>query len=317
MSWYSIANEEVNLTIQKVMKENHGDLHAEGVKITALIARSEEGPALKVGGKEALGCIRVTKLTERTLGLGDALMILDGESMMAWSSKRLQAVIDHELRHLMLAKNKRTGEIQRDDEGRPKLRIRPHDFEFGWFARTAELYGEESYEVSQAREIVAAQFAQNFLPGFEIDPDPTGLGAYSGKPEQQLKHVNLSVTKGMVSRREVLESALDSAADDFANAKEVRAACDVKAIGKRMRERGRVQTQSTAALSAVEDDDTKDSDDLDEETTAEFISRQGKKVAAERRKKVHDEVRSGSTAALSAKGTKPKRASQKASTVSA
>ena len=172
MSWYSIANEEVNLTIQKVMKENHGDLHAEGVKITALIARSEEGPALKVGGKEALGCIRVTKLTERTLGLGDALMILDGESMMAWSSKRLQAVIDHELRHLMLAKNKRTGEIQRDDEGRPKLRIRPHDFEFGWFARTAELYGEESYEVSQAREIVAAQFAQNFLPGFEIDQTP-------------------------------------------------------------------------------------------------------------------------------------------------
>ena len=52
MSWYSIANEEVNLTIQKVMKENHGDLHAEGVTITALIARSEDGPALKVGGRE-------------------------------------------------------------------------------------------------------------------------------------------------------------------------------------------------------------------------------------------------------------------------
>jgi hypothetical protein len=42
----------------------------------------------------------------------------------------------------MIAKNKKTGQIQLDDEGRPKLRIRPHDFEFGWFARTAELYGE-------------------------------------------------------------------------------------------------------------------------------------------------------------------------------
>jgi hypothetical protein len=178
-------------------------------------------------------------------------MMLDGERMDAWTSKRLQAVIDHELRHLMLATNKRTGEIQRDDEGRPKLRLRPHDFEFGWFARTAELYGEESYEVSQAREIVAAQFVQAFLPGFEIDPDPTGLGAHSGKPEQELKHVNLSVTKGMVSRREVLESALDSTADDFAHAvSEARGACDVKAIGKRIRERGRVPTQSTAALSA-------------------------------------------------------------------
>lgn len=185
MSWYAIATEEVNLTIMKVMEQNHPELYNEGVTITALIARSEEGPALKVGGRAALGCIRVTKLTERTLGLGDALMILDGETMPAWSSKRLQAVIDHELRHLMFAKNKKTGQIQRDDEGRPKLRIRPHDFEFGWFARTAELYGEESYEVSQAREIVSASWVQPLLPGLDIDPDLTGLGAYSGKPVQE------------------------------------------------------------------------------------------------------------------------------------
>jgi hypothetical protein len=258
MAWYSIANEEVNLTIQKVMKENHGDLHNAGVTITALIARSEEGPALKVGGKEALGCIRVTKLTERTLGLGDALMILDGESMIAWSSKRLQAVIDHELRHLMLAKNKKTGQIQLDDEGRPKLRIRPHDFEFGWFARTAELYGEESYEVSQAREIVAAQFVQNFLPGFEIDPDPTGLGAHSGKPQASKT------------------------------------------------------TDDTHKFQVVDEEDRK-------------WSRQRAKLASERRKKDviaskdRDEfeasVRRQSTAALSAKATKPKRASKKGDTV--
>lgn len=262
MSWFSIANEEINLTIQKVMKENHGDLHAEGVTITAMIARSEEGPAIKVRGCEAAGCIRVTKLMERTLGLGDAVMILDGERLDAWSSKRLQAVIDHELRHLMLAKIKKTGQIQRDDEGRPKLRLRPHDYEFGWFARTAELYGEESYEVSQAREIVAASWVQLLLPGLEIDPDPTGLAAFHHK--------------------------LDP----------------VRAIG--------------ASLKA---DHTEDSDDLDEETTAEFISRQGKKIAAEREKiqsALDSAATSQRTAALSAKGTKPKRASsKKASTVSA
>jgi hypothetical protein len=262
MSWYGIANEEVNLTIQKVMQENHGDLHAAGVTITALIARSEEGPAIKVRGSEAAGSIRITKLTERTCGLGDALMILDGESMIAWSSKRLQAVIDHELRHLMLAKNKKTGQIQLDDEGRPKLRIRPHDFEFGWFARTAELYGEESYEVSQAREIVAAQFVQNFLPGFEIDPDPTGLGAYGGKP-QQVKHVNLTVTKKQIAEREKLQAEkggdtsklyvidgdlFPSKKDDFeGQVKDVKAACD--AASRRVAERGRVGTYS-AALSA-------------------------------------------------------------------
>ena len=257
MSWFSIANEEINLTIQKVMKENHGDLHAEGVTITAMIARSEEGPAIKVRGCEAAGCIRITKLMERTLGLGDAVMILDGERLDAWSSKRLQAVIDHELRHLMLAKNKKTGQIQRDDEGRPKLRIRPHDFEFGWFARTAELYGEESYEVSQAREIVAASWVQLLLPGLEIDPDPTGLAAYSGTPE---------LKKGLSRREQIRALANDE-----------------------------------------------DADDLDEETTPEFLSRQRKKIAAEREKiqsALDSVATSQRTAALSAKA-KPKRASKK------
>lgn len=177
MSWYAIANEEINLTIQKVMKENHGELFNEGVTITALIARSEEGPAIKVRGCEAAGCIRITKLAERTLGLGDAVMILDGERLDAWTSKRLQAVIDHELRHLVLAKSKKTGQVQRDDQDRPKLKIRQHDFEFGWFARTAELYGEDSYEVSQAREIVSASWVQPLLPGLDIEPELTGQAA--------------------------------------------------------------------------------------------------------------------------------------------
>lgn len=188
MSWYAIANEEINLTIQKVMKENHQELFNEGVTITALIARSENGPAITVRGCEAAGCIRITKLAERTLGLGDAVMILDGERLDAWTSKRLQAVIDHELRHLVLAKSKKTGQVQRDDQDRPKLKIRPHDFEFGWFARTAELYGEDSYEVSQAREIVSAQFVQLLLPGFEPEPNATAFEAPAApKPKRSRK----------------------------------------------------------------------------------------------------------------------------------
>jgi hypothetical protein len=157
----------------------------------------------------------------------------------------------------MLAKNKRTGEIQLDDEGRPKLRIRPHDFEFGWFARTAELYGEESYEVSQAREIVAAQFVQAFLPGFEIDPDPTGLGAFHSKLDpvraigSRVKHVNLTVTKKEIAEREKLQSEKtddNEDSDDFEDqVKDVKVACD--AASRRVAERGRVGTYS-AALSA-------------------------------------------------------------------
>ena len=201
MSWFSIANEEINLTIQKVMKENHPDLHAEGVTITALIARSEEGPAIKVRGCEAAGCIRITGLAERTMGIGDAVMTLDGERLDSWSSRRLQAVIDHELRHLVLSKSKKTGAVQRDDQDRPKLKIRVHDVEFGWFARTAELYGDDSYEVAQVREIGAAAWVQHFLPGLETDPDEETTTEFLSRQRKKI-----------AAEREKIQSALDSAA---------------------------------------------------------------------------------------------------------
>jgi hypothetical protein len=102
---------------------------------------------------------------------------------------------------------------------------------------------------------VAAKFVQNFLPGFEIDPDPTGLAAHSGKSQASKT------------------------------------------------------TDDTHKFQVV------DEEDGDEETTAEFISRQRAKVASERRKAVHEDVRRQSTAALSAKATKPKRASKKGDTV--
>jgi hypothetical protein len=122
---------------------------------------------------------------------------------------------------------------------------------------------------------VAAQFVQNFLPGFEVDPDPTGLAAYGGKP-QQVKHVNLTVTKKQIAEREKLQSE---------------------------------KTDDTHKFQVI------DEEDGEEETTAEFISRQRAKIASERRKAVYDDVRRQSTAALSAKATKPKRASKKGDTV--
>lgn len=191
MTWYSKADDEVMATVEKVMKKYHADLHAEGVAITVLIARSEDGPPLKVRGQEALGSIRVTKSTERALGLGDALMMINGEAMPAWNSGRLQAVIDHELTHLALKKSKKTGAVERDDLDRPKLKIREHDYEFGWFAETANRFGEDSFEFSQARELLAsASWMQPLLPGiedalsFEIEPPVVPAAA---KPKRSRK----------------------------------------------------------------------------------------------------------------------------------
>ena len=197
MTWYSKADDEVNATVEKVMAKHHPKLQTAGVKITVLIARSEEGPPLRVRGQEALGSIRVTKLADRALGIGDALMMLNGEAMPAWNSNRLQAVIDHELTHLVLKENKTTGAPERDDLDRPKLKIREHDFEFGWFGATASRYGEDSFEFSQARELLAsASWMQPLLPGiedalsFEIEPPIVPAAA---KPPKRSRKKDMAV----------------------------------------------------------------------------------------------------------------------------
>jgi hypothetical protein len=111
-------------------------------------------------------------------------MLLNGETMPAWTSGRLQAVIDHELTHLVLKKSKKTGAVERDDLDRPKLKMREHDYEFGWFAETAQRFGEDSFEFSQARELLAsASWMQPLLPGiedalsFEIEPQSVPAAA--------------------------------------------------------------------------------------------------------------------------------------------
>jgi hypothetical protein len=123
MTWYTKADEEVNATVEKVMKKYHPDLHAEGV--------------------------------------------------------------------LVVKKSKKTGAVERDDLDRPKLKMREHDYEFGWFAETAHRFGEDSFEFSQARELLAsASWMQPLLPGiedalsFEIEPQAVPAAA---KPKRSRK----------------------------------------------------------------------------------------------------------------------------------
>lgn len=170
MTWYMKAEPASDLvvTIGNVMKKYHSDLHDAGVRIDCLIARCEEGDPIIVRGFAALATIRITSARDRAMGMADAIMTIDGEAMPAWSEKRLQAVIDHELTHLEIAVDKKSGRPKEDDNGRPKLRIRKHDREFGWFDDTARRFGNDSVEVSQARSLLFdAKWIQEFLPGFD------------------------------------------------------------------------------------------------------------------------------------------------------
>lgn len=127
----------------------------------------QTAPAIRVRGSEAAACIRVTTLEERVAGRGDAVMWIDGDRYKHWHPETTNAVIDHQLTHLEIVLD-RDDEPEFDDLGRVRLKLRPHDFEVGWFDEVAERHGTASYEVNQASRLIAKECAQLYFPGFEI-----------------------------------------------------------------------------------------------------------------------------------------------------
>lgn len=114
------------------------------------------GDAIKQHGVRALGLCKITSPKDRAKGLGDAEILIDHDWWEKVGTKEAAAVVHHELYHL-----KPTGDT--DDLGRPKLKLRKHDAQVGWFSKIAELHGEASQERQQAKAILD-QFGQYLWP---------------------------------------------------------------------------------------------------------------------------------------------------------
>ncbi len=117
--------------------------------------------ALKHHGRKVLGLARRMGLKDRAMGRGDAEISLDAEWWGRASEPERRALLDHELHHLEVRTDVRG--IAHDDLGRPKLLLRKHDVDVGWFSLIADRHGEASLERRQAAEIAEA-FGQFFWP---------------------------------------------------------------------------------------------------------------------------------------------------------
>lgn len=141
-----------------------------------------KGDALKKNGVKALGITRKLPLKDRAMGRADAEIALDG----AWWEKapgaEQRALLDHELFHLVP-----TG--KRDDLGRPLLKLRPHDYEFGWFEAVANRHGNASQERQQAQRLID-QSGQFFWPDLALMPQQRAKKAAS-----RITHLELQLTK--------------------------------------------------------------------------------------------------------------------------
>ena len=160
MAKYKIADQEVHNMARDLIADHHGDLAGVGVIFDILFAYGptneageRTGPALKANGYQCSASVSIVPLKWRVRGMGDAEILLDGDRWPELTPEQQQALLDHELMHVQIARDAE-GSVINDNCGRPKLKMKLHDFHFGWFTANAARHGANSPEVEQATAIV-------------------------------------------------------------------------------------------------------------------------------------------------------------------
>lgn len=176
---------DVSDLIDSVRADHHDDL--ESVTIGGLFAFDTESslPVLKHQGYAAGAVVRITPLKDRALGMADATIVVDRAGWLALSQRQRAALIDHELTHLAVKTEEEEGAKDPvpvfDALGRPKLLMRKHDHQFGWFDEVAQRHGEASPEVRQARVLMESS-GQLY---FDFDPRATASKSHR-KPAERV-----------------------------------------------------------------------------------------------------------------------------------
>jgi hypothetical protein len=182
MPRYEKAPAAVGQIVERMMDRYHPQLRDAKVTIECLLAfpttdknGDSSGPALKHAGYPVAALVKIIGLKERTAGRSDVEIVIDGEKWDERSELERDALIDHELEHLEL-KTDKDGALVRDDLERPRLKIRKHDVQVGWFDAIVRRHGRASYEFQQWEEIKAVNYQQRWLPYLD-EPDQTPVKA--------------------------------------------------------------------------------------------------------------------------------------------
>jgi hypothetical protein len=158
---YTTCPPDVQELAKKVMRKSHPKLLAADVTLCFLFARNAENPPISKNGWPAKALVKINNLKDRVAGLADATILIDEAGWDEWDADHRLAIIDHELTHLQVRRNK-VGAIAYDDANRPKLKARLHDFEVCGFHEIVQRHGASAPE-AQAFAHVHAHWVQQDL----------------------------------------------------------------------------------------------------------------------------------------------------------
>lgn len=183
MKTYSAASSDLEQHIARMLAEHHTDL--DGVTVSALFVFDEESsePVLKHQGYPAGAVVSIVPVKQRVLGVADALIVVDRSYWQTLSARQRDALVDHELTHLTRVIAEATDEEPEhpkcDSIGRPKLAMRQHDHQLGWFDDIARRHGDASPEMRQAKQLLES--TQQLYFDFASIPAPNSPKAKAAK----------------------------------------------------------------------------------------------------------------------------------------
>lgn len=156
---YSRAPDECTGRVEHLLKCFYPELVKAGVKIDLLsVAHDDDNkPALTLHGVACLAVVSINNVKERTKGAGDATITIDEMRYLDLEDAEKDALLDHEIHHLELRLDKKTGAVKLDCRGRPRLGTKKHDYDFGFFKVIAERHGRASLEVRATTRFFLAE----------------------------------------------------------------------------------------------------------------------------------------------------------------
>jgi hypothetical protein len=192
------AGDEIHDLIERVMHDHHAGLEGHkvtiGVKWVRPKTKADAFGPLRLHGYPCAAVIKITPYEQRVEGIEDAVIKIDQRRWKGMALSAREALIDHELTHLTLVRNRKTDEVLEDDLGRPRLRMKLHDVELGVFDSIIRRHGETSLDYQHVAAVMARYrqevfaFADDMAPQDEAPSDVAeSLGNGKGRGRKARK----------------------------------------------------------------------------------------------------------------------------------
>lgn len=154
---YKYEPEDVRAVLAEALRRFHTRLVDLDLRVNVLKAykEDEEGnsiPAVKLHGHPASAVARKFDLKKRIQTEFDVEILVDGLSWDSLPERQRLALIDHELTHFEVAKDK-DGRVKIDDIGRPIIKMRLDDYCLTGFLEVCQRHGDFALE---AKSILGA-----------------------------------------------------------------------------------------------------------------------------------------------------------------